>query len=601
MALAVGHVLDQAAHADDVGLGLAPRQREHRPCHRARAAHVPLHVFHAGGGLDRDAAGVEGDALADEGGRRCRPCLPPIHLIASRRDGALRALRHAEQRAHAELFHLGLVQHDEFGAGALEPLLAAFDEAFGVDHVGRFGDQFAGEFDAGRPPPARLSMRPAVPSGAPITTILVSVTLLLVLQLGAVVVVAPCAQARAQQHGGGFIGIEAARAQHRAPARSRPLVRYFAASAAPAFSSAAWRPSLVCLARAGQRQAHDLAVALGKAFEHLPGLAGEARRFGALADRLAADRRAARPDRRRARRGAGVSVSSDVAKFDFHGQVAPVRLIGLAARVVRGAAKLALRLGARGAIGKPCSPACSRTASDSAPCARRALPCACPARIRHGACAGRRWPRRGDGDRAGADARTGDDEDTGFRARRRRPILAARTTTTASAQIAFEANELRYDNEHRHRHRRGQRAAALGRPVGARRRGHLEPQDRRDRRHRHVRLVDEDGNQLFTDRVVLTDELRSGRDGRTCCWHCAQGGRLAAAAGQRAATDGDIVLTRAAYSACAVADADGCPKNPSWRITAERVYLRRRKPAAIRFTRRAIWNCSARACCRCPA
>ena len=31
-----------------------------------RAAHVALHLAHAGGGLDADAAGVEGDPLADE-------------------------------------------------------------------------------------------------------------------------------------------------------------------------------------------------------------------------------------------------------------------------------------------------------------------------------------------------------------------------------------------------------------------------------------------------------------------------------------------------------------------------------------------------------
>ena len=65
------HVLDQADDADDVDLGLARGQRLHGPMTAPAPRHVPLHVFHAGGRLDRDAAGIEGDALADEGDRRC--------------------------------------------------------------------------------------------------------------------------------------------------------------------------------------------------------------------------------------------------------------------------------------------------------------------------------------------------------------------------------------------------------------------------------------------------------------------------------------------------------------------------------------------------
>ena len=39
------------------------------PDHRGSAAHVHLHGHHAVGGLDGEAAGIEGDALADEGQR----------------------------------------------------------------------------------------------------------------------------------------------------------------------------------------------------------------------------------------------------------------------------------------------------------------------------------------------------------------------------------------------------------------------------------------------------------------------------------------------------------------------------------------------------
>ena len=66
---AVGHVLDEADDADGVDLGLARGERVHQADDGGGAAHVALHVFHAGGRLDRDAAGVEDDALADEGDR----------------------------------------------------------------------------------------------------------------------------------------------------------------------------------------------------------------------------------------------------------------------------------------------------------------------------------------------------------------------------------------------------------------------------------------------------------------------------------------------------------------------------------------------------
>lgn len=85
----------------------------------------------------------------------------------------------------------------------------------------------------------------------------------------------------------------------------------------------------------------------------------------------------------------------------------------------------------------------------------------------------------------------------------------------------------------------------------------------------NVRLVDADGNQLFTDRVELTGELRAGAM-ENLLLALREGGRIAAERGERDDA-GNIVLTRAAYSGCAVVDAEGCPKKPSWRITADRV------------------------------
>ncbi|MEW9856740.1 LPS-assembly protein LptD [Novosphingobium sp. M1R2S20] len=85
----------------------------------------------------------------------------------------------------------------------------------------------------------------------------------------------------------------------------------------------------------------------------------------------------------------------------------------------------------------------------------------------------------------------------------------------------------------------------------------------------NVRLVDENGNQLFTDRVELTDELKTGAM-ENLLIALRQGGRLAALKGRRI-ENGNVILNSAAYTGCAVVDADGCPKEPSWRVTAREV------------------------------
>jgi LPS-assembly protein len=84
-----------------------------------------------------------------------------------------------------------------------------------------------------------------------------------------------------------------------------------------------------------------------------------------------------------------------------------------------------------------------------------------------------------------------------------------------------------------------------------------------------VRFVDADGNQLFSSSVELNDKFEAGAMADLLL-ALREGGRLAANSGQRN-EDGSIILTRAAYSGCAVVDSEGCAKNPSWRITADRV------------------------------
>ena len=85
----------------------------------------------------------------------------------------------------------------------------------------------------------------------------------------------------------------------------------------------------------------------------------------------------------------------------------------------------------------------------------------------------------------------------------------------------------------------------------------------------NVRFVDDEGNQLYTQRIELTEEFEAGAM-EDLLLALNEGGRLAARGAQREA-DGTIILDRAAYSACAVIDPEGCDKSPSWRITAERV------------------------------
>ena len=85
----------------------------------------------------------------------------------------------------------------------------------------------------------------------------------------------------------------------------------------------------------------------------------------------------------------------------------------------------------------------------------------------------------------------------------------------------------------------------------------------------NIRLVDADGNQLFTDKLELTDELKAGAM-ENLLLALRDGGRLAAMTGERDAS-GKVILTRAAYTGCAVENEDGCPKEPTWQVNATRV------------------------------
>ncbi|MCL6250725.1 LPS assembly protein LptD [Altererythrobacter sp. KTW20L] len=140
---------------------------------------------------------------------------------------------------------------------------------------------------------------------------------------------------------------------------------------------------------------------------------------------------------------------------------------------------------------------------------------------------------------------------------------------TEGRRIAFEAGELDYDSNADVvtasgdvLARSGDESVRADRIVWNRTTGQIVAEG-------NVRLVDGDGNQLFTEQLELTDELKAGAMSNLLLAF-RQGGRLAADMAERDEA-GNVVLDRAAYSSCAVVDAEGCPKDPSWRITARRV------------------------------
>ena len=83
-----------------------------------------------------------------------------------------------------------------------------------------------------------------------------------------------------------------------------------------------------------------------------------------------------------------------------------------------------------------------------------------------------------------------------------------------------------------------------------------------------VVIVNPEGDKFIGEEVDLTDTLRDGTVNNLLVV-LEGGGRLAAARGTRS---GDItVLENAIYSPCPVTTESGCPKRPSWSITAAKV------------------------------
>jgi LPS-assembly protein len=84
----------------------------------------------------------------------------------------------------------------------------------------------------------------------------------------------------------------------------------------------------------------------------------------------------------------------------------------------------------------------------------------------------------------------------------------------------------------------------------------------------NVRIVNPGGDIAYGDSVVLTDTLKDGMV-ENLLIVLIDGGRIAARRGVQA--NGISTLENAAYSPCPVTDSNGCPKNPSWKISSVKV------------------------------
>lgn len=85
----------------------------------------------------------------------------------------------------------------------------------------------------------------------------------------------------------------------------------------------------------------------------------------------------------------------------------------------------------------------------------------------------------------------------------------------------------------------------------------------------NARFVDEDGDVLYTDTITLTDTFKTGAT-QDLLIVLREGGRIAANSSTRDAQE-RVVLDHGVYSGCDVTDENGCPRKPSWVLSAVRV------------------------------
>ena len=152
------------------------------------------------------------------------------------------------------------------------------------------------------------------------------------------------------------------------------------------------------------------------------------------------------------------------------------------------------------------------------------------------------------------------------------PTVPAPAPAAAPAEtdqlIEFSADQVTYDSDNdivtalgQVRMERDGNYVAADRVTWTRKTGEVRAEG-------NVVVMNPQGDKLLGENVVLTDTLKDGTIDNLLIV-LESGGRIAATHGRRS---GDVtILDNAIYSPCAVTTETGCPRNPSWAITATQV------------------------------
>jgi LPS-assembly protein len=148
------------------------------------------------------------------------------------------------------------------------------------------------------------------------------------------------------------------------------------------------------------------------------------------------------------------------------------------------------------------------------------------------------------------------------------PAAAPAAKGDETRDVAFSAGQLVYENESEIVTASGDvRMNSEGNSLRADRVVWNRKTDQA-RAEGNVRMVTPEGHTAYADSVVLTDAMKNAV-AENMLLVLEDGGRIAALKAER--KDGYTTLYRAAYSPCAVVSPSGCPKNPTWSITAVKV------------------------------
>ena len=145
---AAGHVLRGGNDADDVERQFHQGHRLERSQNARGTAHVVFHFIHFRSGLERNAAGIEGDAFTHQNHRlRSRGATGMAQDDEFRR--LVRSAGNREQGVHAELFHVGPVEDVDAETVRFREIGSLFGEMSRRADVARQVAKVLGKFHPG--------------------------------------------------------------------------------------------------------------------------------------------------------------------------------------------------------------------------------------------------------------------------------------------------------------------------------------------------------------------------------------------------------------------------------------------------------------------